>query len=393
MIVSIGDLITADESGFACSKGKLVEVGIKHLRPFNISSEGYLNLTEVFEVPPSEVPKGKTHLTHGDILFNNTNSVEWVGKAALIKNDFAAGWSNHITRIKLDRSKVSPEWFTYWLRHRQSSGYFAANATQWVSQAAYRVADLKLLAIDLPPLSEQKRIVNILDGAASIQHLRKAADEKLKQLIPAIFMDMFGDPAANPKGWPTRRFDEIGKVQLGRQRAPKYQTGAYRHPYMRVANVYEDSIDLSDVLSMDFDERDFAAYKLVENDILLNEGQSIELVGRPAMWRGEIANCCFQNTLVRFQADGVNVLPYYAYWLILSYYRSGVLRSISSKTSNVAHMGAGRFAALHVPCPPIDLQRRFSKLVGELEATRRANVKAIDIASAIGPAFAGACFS
>lgn len=340
----------------------------------------------------SSVSKGFTNFRRDDVLFAKITPCMQNGKAALFDcGDIGFGSTEFFVLRASDR--ILPRFIYHLVRQETFRSEAKANFTGTAGQQRVPRKFLEDYQIELPSLPEQQRIVDILDRAASIQRLRKAADEKLKELIPALFIDMFGDPASNPKGWPTRRFDQIGKVQLGRQRAPKYQTGAYRRPYMRVANVYEDHIDLSDVLTMDFDERDFSAYRLVENDILINEGQSIELVGRPAIWRGEIADCCFQNTLVRFQADGVNVLPYYAYWLVMHYYRGGVLRSISSKTSNVAHMGAGRFAALQAPCPPMELQRRFSKIVGELEATREANVKALDVASAVGPAIAELSFS
>jgi hypothetical protein len=107
----------------------------------------------------------------------------------------------------------------------------------------------------------------------------------------------------------------------------------------------------------------FATTKLEYGDILLNEGQSTELVGRPAMWRSEIEDCCFQNTLIRFQADCQRVIPEFALALFLRYYRAGEFAKISSKTSSVAHLGAGRFALMPFPVPPIKLQREFAKRV------------------------------
>ncbi len=134
---------------------------------------------------------------------------------------------------------------------------------------------------------------------------------------------------------------DAGRVQLRRQRAPQYQSGQHTRPYVRVANVYEDQLDLSDVLSMDFDAEDFEAYRLKHGDILLNEGQSTELVGRPAIWRNEIPDCCFQNTFVLFQPNPNTTLSEFALAIFLRYVRSGEFAKVSGKTSNVAHLGAG----------------------------------------------------
>lgn len=126
-----------------------------------------------------------------------------------------------------------------------------------------------------------------------------------------------------------------------------------------MANVYEDRLDLSDVLTMDFDEKDFADYRLIPGDILLNEGQSTELVGRPAIYRGEIADCCFQNTLLRVQVDAKEVLPEFALGTFLSYFRKGRFARLSSKTSSVAHLGKSRLASMRFPIPPMSLQLAY----------------------------------
>lgn len=170
--------------------------------------------------------------------------------------------------------------------------------------------------------------------------------------------------------WPVKKISEVGVVQLGRQRTPKYQTGLHTRKYLRVANVYENRLDLSDVLSMDFDERDFAAYELKPGDILLNEGQSTELVGRPAMWRDELPDCCFQNTLIRFQADPLMVDANFALRVFLYYFRTGEFSKISSKTSNVAHLGAARFANMPFPLPPLEEQRRIAAILDQADALR-----------------------
>ncbi len=90
---------------------------------------------------------------------------------------------------------------------------------------------------------------------------------------------------------------------MGRQLSPKYKTGKNTRKYLRVANVFDGYIDTSDVNEMDFNEVEFATFKLRRGDVLLNEGQSRELVGRSAVFRDEVPDCCFQNTLIRFRPN------------------------------------------------------------------------------------------
>lgn len=168
-----------------------------------------------------------------------------------------------------------------------------------------------------------------------------------------------------PPGWTRAKVGEVGLVQLGRQRSPQYHQGPNMRPYLRVANVFEDRIDISDLMEMDFDAVDFAAYRLEPGDILLNEGQSAELVGRPAMFKGELADCCFTNTLVRFRC-GQAVLPDYALLLFRNWLHDGTFQRIAKITTNIAHLGAGRFAALAMPVAPLDEQARIVAAVNAL---------------------------
>ncbi|GAA4358829.1 hypothetical protein GCM10023185_24830 [Hymenobacter saemangeumensis] len=166
-----------------------------------------------------------------------------------------------------------------------------------------------------------------------------------------------------PAGWVWASMRQLGEVRLGRQRAPQHHSGPYMRPYLRVANVYEDRFDLRDVMEMNFTPEEYEVYSLRENDILLNEGQSLELVGRPALYRNEVPGACFTNTLVRFRTYQ-NVLPKYALSVFRSYMHNGVFQKIASWTTSIAHLGADRFAGLHFPLPPLAEQ---AEIVAEVE--------------------------
>ncbi len=74
---------------------------------------------------------------------------------------------------------------------------------------------LKRSTIPLPPLPEQRRIAAILDKADALRAKRRAALKKLDELTQSIFLDMFGDPATNPKGWPTRKVEDVTEIVSG----------------------------------------------------------------------------------------------------------------------------------------------------------------------------------
>jgi type I restriction enzyme, S subunit len=140
-------------------------------------------------------------------------------------------------------------------------------------------------------------------------------------------------------------------------------------PYLRVANVLEDALDLSDVKSMNFTPKEFETFALHAGDILLNEGQTPDLLGRPAIYNDEIEGCCFQKTLLRFRSHK-EILPQFALIVFRHYMRSGRFKREARITTNIAHLTQVRFVVMEFPVPPTaeqaEIVRRFRLLDGEV---------------------------
>jgi type I restriction enzyme S subunit len=147
-------------------------------------------------------------------------------------------------------------------------------------------------------------------------------------------------------------------------------------PYLRVANVFEARIDTSDVLQMNFTPKEYEIYQLKFGDILLNEGQSLEWVGRPAIFHGEVPGACFQNTLIRFRAHSC-VLPEFALLVFRAYLHSQKFQQIARWTTNIAHLSSQRFAALEFPVPPLAEQKRITAEAEKLLSTLTAGVASL----------------
>jgi type I restriction enzyme S subunit len=109
---------------------------------------------------------------------------------------------------------------------------------------------------------------------------------------------------------------------------------------------------------MDFTPEEREIYNLVPGDILLNEGQSLELVGRCAIFKGPLDTYCFQNTLVRFRCNGY-VIPDYCQAVFKYWLDTGKFMLVAKQTTSVAHLGADRFAKMTFFRPTPDEQRRI----------------------------------
>lgn len=265
--------------------------------------------------------------------------------------------------------------------------------------------DFLRLPIELPMPCQQERIVNMLGTAndaikaneeviARTQEFNKIlTNELITRGLPGRHSRFKDSPIERiPADWRTSTVGEVGRVQLGRQRSPAHQTGKFTRPYLRVANVFNGYINYTDVLEMDFDDKDFEMYCLYPGDLLLNEGQSRELVGRPAIFDGPPRTYCFQNTLVRFRpADFVLTEFALAYFQMCLH--KGIFAHISRQTTSIAHLGAERFSRLPFPVPTLDEQREISITLNTSTETLRAQADSLDHLTEVRMDLGGALLS
>lgn len=136
----------------------------------------------------------KYSLKKGDVLFNNTNSKELVGRAALVKEDLNYGFSNHITRLRVGNN-ITPEWLTFSINYLWLQGYFLKICQKWIGQAGVNTKMLKFTQIPLPPLEEQKRIVARIEQLFSkideAKKLQKETEKEIEMVRESILHKAF----------------------------------------------------------------------------------------------------------------------------------------------------------------------------------------------------------
>ena len=332
-------------------------IGLEHIEPKNLHVREWGVLTQ------NEVSFTK-RFRQGQVLFGKRRAYQ--RKVALAEFDGIC--SSDILTFEPKDDALIPELLPFIV---QSDAFFnhALGTSSGSLSPRTRWNQLKDFAFPLPPQKVQRRIADLFWAVDdSIEWYAKSGKDcdRLRRVLLFDFMSRRRSTAHTQEtdvgkiaaSWCVSRVSEAGNVQLGRQRAPKYQTGKHTKPYLRVANVFDGYFDYSDVLEMDFDERDFETYRLEPGDVLLNEGQSRELVGRCAIYNGEIEECCFQNTLVRFRA-GQGLLPEFAFFYFQYLFYKGVFASIARQTTSIAHLGAERFSKLSMAIPPLREQKRI----------------------------------
>ena len=176
--VQVKDVTKSLSSGFACNKSFETTDGYVHLRTHNISTSGCLNFDQIIKVSHEKIDEKKSKIFKGEILFNNTNSKELVGKTAYVDQDYDFAFSNHLTRV-VPNDMVHSKFLVYWLVSLQTSGYFNQICKKWIGQAGVNNTVLKGLSVPLPSKEEQKRIVVKLDALltridTAIEHLQES---------------------------------------------------------------------------------------------------------------------------------------------------------------------------------------------------------------------------
>ncbi len=191
--VKVDGNLVAVLGGFSCARTQTVSSGVPHLRPMNISTNGEVILTsDTQHVRPDFRPDlANYHLQPGDILFNNTNSVELVGKTAVVREPMAVAFSNHINRLRVrDVSRIEPRWLALALRNLQEQGFFAAHCNRWIGQAGFSVSELAKVDILIPypddparSLAEQRRIVARLEALlGEVEKSRRLLNEMMREI-------------------------------------------------------------------------------------------------------------------------------------------------------------------------------------------------------------------
>ena len=170
-----------------------------------------------------------------------------------------------------------------------------------------------------------------------------------------------------PEGWTWASVEQLGEVQLGRQRSPDKLKGISPTRYIRAANITETGIDFSDVLEMDFSDKERETFRLQAGDVLLTEASgSPEHVGRPAIWSNTEGLYCFQNTVLRFQPQRIG--SEFSFYSFFAMQKLGVFRKLSGGVG-INHLSAGKFLRLSVALPPLGEQARLvAELTTKLDA-------------------------
>ena len=276
-----------------------------------------VNLKEAKEGDWGRAEAAPFLVQEGDFLISRGNgSLRRVARGALVgASPSEVAFPDTMIRARPDSSRIHPDYLALAWAAPETRSHIEKVAR--TTAGIYKVSqkDLASVTLPVPDLGEQQRVVEILEDHLSHLDAAEASFSALvrrqRALTRSILVHLIPEAHSYPSSWETSTVAAVGTVELGRQRHPDWHSGPNMRPYLRVANVFEDRIDTSDVKEMHWPEGTFERFRLHDGDVLLNEGQTPELLGRPAIYRGEPKEVAFTNSLIRFKA-GPKVLPEFA---------------------------------------------------------------------------------
>jgi type I restriction enzyme S subunit len=155
----------------------------------NVTTDGSLDWSDYIRVPATPEQIKRYKLLEGDVLFNNTNSAELVGKSAIfLSRDEAVVFSNHFTRLRTKPDCLDPTYLAIWLSFQWASGNFARLCNRWVGQAAVQRNQLLSLPFPKIQLAEQRQIIVRLKHQLALVEKARTAIEHQKTLLDEFRM-------------------------------------------------------------------------------------------------------------------------------------------------------------------------------------------------------------
>jgi type I restriction enzyme S subunit len=327
---------------------------------------------KVWEVVDAQIHISQQAIENSAAKVVPENTVLLVVRSGVLKHTAPVAINRRPVAINQDmkslecNGRLAPEYLARFLRSSEPAILGWVRAT---TADNYPIDNIRRLPIPLPSLSEQKRIAAILDQADDLRRNRRAALERFRRICFATFVEMFGDPIANPKEWPTSlSLGDVAEIVSGITKGRKLNGSTTRPvPYLAVANVQDRKLALDFVKTIDATEPEIERYRLLKDDLVLTEGGDPDKLGRGALWNNQIYDCIHQNHIFRVRLAAEVANPVFVNWLVGGPRGKAYFLKSAKQTTGIASINMTQLREFPLILPPIEDQREFAARVVEFD--------------------------
>ncbi len=318
----------------------------------------------------------KIEINDGDVLISWSASL-----GVYVWNRGKALLNQHIFKVAFDKVDVDKNYFVYAVRYKLNE---MASKSHGATMKHIVKKDFDAIQIPFPSLQEQVEISLILDKVAYVIEARREELSKLDELIKARFVELFGDPVANPMRWPVKKLKDLS-VQINSGNTPKGGSENYVEEgitFFRSQNVWKDRLEMDDIAYID--EETHASMKrssLKHGDILMTKTGRINTenssLGRAALYMGadDKANVNGHVYFIRLK-NGVNN-KFVLRILVSPEYRD-LIRSVCVGGIDKRQLNKEHIEDFPIICPPQEMVDEYIALVEQVDKSKVAVQKALD---------------
>jgi len=365
---SIAKFINGDRGVNYPSKDDFVESGVPFVNAGHLSGGEVSEAGMNFISPQKFDALGSGKLQRDDIIYCLRGSL---GKTAIYRRESAAAIASSLVIIRPTES-CSVDYLFHYLTGIEGQR-LVKRFDNGSSQPNLSAASVKKYPIPLPPLSEQKRIAEILDRAEALRAKRRAALALLDELTQSIFLDMFGDPVSNPKGWPIQTFQDLGTLDRGISKnrprnAPHLLGGS--HPLIQTGDIANSGGYIRTFVSTYSDEGLKQSKKWPAGTLCITIAANIAKTGILTF------EACFPDSVVGFKSDP-STTEYARVWL------SFLQKTLEDAAPESAqkNINLGTLRKLPIPVPPIEKRTEFALRIStaeQLKEIERSGLEELD---------------
>jgi len=345
--------------------------------PMENVEDGTGHVKEVSIRPLKDVVSGKTRFRQQDTLFAKITPCLEHKKIAFVESiptEVGFG-STEFYVLRPNESAVLPKYLCYVLRSDSVIARAVSSMTGTSGRKRVPSHAMRSVVIPLPPLEEQRQIAEILELADELRRERRAANQLINKIIHSLFLDMFGDPASNPKGWEVKKLEELLERNDSGTWGSSPEGKNDSFPVIRSTEITHDGQLVPSTAAIRHVLKIKALkYELRDGDlIVVKSSGSPHLIGRCAKFchPGDDRQYLFSNFVQRLRPHPQKVTPKYLQLLLNSDYAKEHIARSQSTTSGLRNLSMKHYVTMLVPVPPLFLQQRFAELVSQFEEKRQ----------------------
>ena len=419
-IKKIYEVVKSFSSGFGVGRQDQAdeETGLIQIRPTNLDQQGLLKFDRNVYIPKNLIKHDGQLLKKGDVIFNNTNSQEWVGKSAYYDLDEELAYSNHITVLKVDISQIEPKYLWLILNLYQQKKIFFSICTNWNNQSGVGLDLLKTLKIPVPNMPTQRTIIEALEVGYNGRAQKLAEAQALLDGIDSYLLNELGiqlpvkDNSLEARMFTTtfqklsgKRFDpklfdthsqnlfaSIEKSKFAKTPLKQLLVQSIAGDWGLDENTEVNEEDYSKCLvirATEFDnlynlklENDRVRYRLIKkdklkkldiqpNDLLIEKsgGSPDQPVGRISLLTKDLFEnneLCFSNFIHKIRVDESQVDPEYLFSFLKTIHNIKITEIMQSQTNGIRNLIMGEYMSQSIVVPPKEKQIEIGQ-----EANRR----------------------